>query len=184
MSFQKSAFLLIGFIFLTFALISSGCGNAETPTNRANANSANANQSTAKNTINPMATTKKTQEETVNKAETITPVVAAYCDAMRKKDDAALRKLYSRASLQKLETDMKSENEKSLAEYLSSEPVGNVCEVRNEQIQGEKAVAEIRTETYPNGIPYVFVKEDGAWKLTTESPEFQSVKEASTNLAR
>lgn len=179
MTFQKFVFLLMSFIL--FAL--SGCSSTETPTNKANANSSNANLTAAKNTNNPLGTTKKAQEETMNKAETIAPIVAAYCDAMRKKDDAALRKIYSRASLQKLEADMKAENEKSLAAYLSSEPVGSVCEVRNEQINGDKAVAEIRTETYPNGIKYVFVKEEGAWKLTSESPEFQSVRE-STNSAR
>jgi hypothetical protein len=182
MSFQKPVIfiiLLTAFILLTL----SGCSSAGTPTNTATANSVNANA--AKNAVNnPLATTRKAEEATLNKAETIAPVVQAYCEAMRKKDDAALRKLYSRASLQKLEADMKAENERSLAEYLSTEPVGNTCEVRNEQVQGDKAVAEIRTETYPNGIPYNFVKEDGVWKITNESPEFQSVKESSTNQAR
>jgi hypothetical protein len=181
MSFQKSIFLLASFILLTL----SGCSSGDAPTNTANTNAANANaartNAAANNTNNPLATTKKAQEETVNKAETIAPVVAAYCDAMRKKDDAALRKLYARASLQKFEADMKAENEKSLAEYLSTEPVGNLCEVRNEQVVGDKALAEIRTETYPNGIKYNFVKEDGAWKLTHESPEFQSVRQSSGN---
>ncbi|HEX8288359.1 MAG TPA: hypothetical protein VF556_10205 [Pyrinomonadaceae bacterium] len=173
MRFQKSVFILTGFILFAF----SGCGgSAGAPANSANANSAPA-ANTAKNTANnPLETTKKTREETLNKAETIAPVVTAYCDAMRKKDDAALRKLYARASLQKLEADMKAENEKSLAEYLSTEPVGSICEVRNEQVQGDKAVAEIRTETYPNGIKYNFVKEDGVWKITNESPEVEGLK--------
>ncbi|MDQ3131223.1 MAG: hypothetical protein M3Q99_10745 [Acidobacteriota bacterium] len=180
MSFQKSVISInafIIFLLLTF----SACSSADTTKNAANANLATANITKA-NANNPLVTTKKADEETVNKAETIAPVVAAYCDAMRKKDDAALRKIYSRASLQKLEADMKAENEKSLAAYLSSEPVGDKpCEVRNEQIKGDKAVAEIRTETYPNGIKVYFVKEDGAWKITDESPEFEVVKQSSTN---
>jgi hypothetical protein len=179
MSFRRNLITTIAFIILTF----TGCGEQPTA-NLSNVNSANANSNAAKNTNNPLATTKKADEETVNKAETIAPIVAAYCDAMRKKDDAALRKIYSRASLSKLEADMKAENERSLAEYLSTEPVGSICEVRNEQIQGDKAIAEIRTETYPNGIKYNFVREDGAWKITNESPDFQSVKQSSTNSAR
>ena len=182
MSFQKSIvfiILLTGFILLTL----SGCGGSENANITLQNSTPNANVARA-NSDNPFNTTKKSAEETVNKAETIAPIVAAYCDAMRKKDDAALRKIYSRASLGKLEADMKAENEKSLAEYLSSEPVGSICEVRNELIQGDKAIAEIRTETYPNGIKYNFVKEDGAWKITNESPDFQSVKQSSTNSAR
>ncbi len=183
MSYQKSVILINSFILFSLLTL-SGCSSADAPTNTANAASANAN--IAKNSQNnPLATTRNANEETINKAETIAPVVAAYCDAMRKKDDAALRKIYSRASLQKLEADMKAENEKSLAAYLSSEPVGDKpCEVRNERINGDKAIAEIRTETYPNGIKVYFVKEDGAWKRTDESPEFEAVKQSSTNSAR
>lgn len=180
MSYQKSVILSNAFIFFSLLTLSA-CSSADAPKNAANLNAANSNVAKT-NANNPLAVTKKADEETVNKAETIAPVVAAYCDAMRKKDDAALRKIYSRASLQTLEADMKAENEKSLAAYLSSEPVGDKpCEVRNEQIKGDKAVAEIRTETYPNGIKYNFVKEDGAWKITDESPEFEAVKQTSAN---
>ena len=180
MSYQKSVILINAFILFS-SMTLSGCSSADAPKNAVNANMANSN--VAKNSLNnPLATTKKADEATTNKAETIAPVVQAYCDAMRKKDDAALRKIYSRASLLKLEADMKAENEKSLAAYLSSEPVGDKpCEVRNEQINGDKAVAEIRTETYPNGIKVYFVKEEGVWKRTDESPEFESVKQTSAN---
>ena len=97
---------------------------------------------------------------------------------MRKKDDAALRKVYSQAALKTLEADMKAEKQTSLAEYLSTEPVGDKCEVRNERIEGERAIAEIRTATYPNGLKMYFVKENGAWKMLNESPEIESVKQS------
>jgi hypothetical protein len=180
MSFQKYIILTVGLVLLTF----SGCSTTETPTNSANANAAaNANVARA-NTNDPLATTKKAEEATTNQAETISPVVQAYCDAMRKKDDAALRRVYSQASLKKLEADMKAEKETSLAEYLSTEPVGAKCEVRNEQIQGDRAVAEIRNESYPNGIKYNFVKENGEWKMTTESPEVEAVKQTSNSAVK
>ena len=37
-------------------------------------------------------------------------------------------------------------------------------------ITGDKAVAEIRADPYPNGIKIEFVKEGGEWKITNRSP--------------
>lgn len=178
MSFQKSVVLLSSFtlLFLT------GCGTTETTTNSANSNSASANTARA-NAENPLATTRKGEEATINQAETIKPVVMAYYEALKKKDDAALRKVYSRETLKSLEADMKSEGGKSLAEFITElEPAPEQpFQVRNEQIQGDTAIAEIRGGAYPNGIKIKFVRENGEWKITNESPEFQSVKESSTN---
>lgn len=175
MRFQKYTIFLTVFILLAF----SGCTSSETPVNKSNVNT---NANAAKNAPdNPLATQKTPEAETVNKAETIAPVVQAYCDAIRKKDNAALRNVYSQKALKELETDAKADNAASLVEYLSSEPVGDKCDVRNEQIQGDKAIAEVRTETYPNGIRMYFVKENGVWKMTNESPEIQSVKEGSNS---
>lgn len=166
------------FVFLFFFL---GCG--DTSTNTANTNSTNVN--TAKtNAANSLATNRAPEEATLNKAETIKPVVDAFCGAVRKKDDAALRKIYAQAALKSLEADMREEKQTSLAEYLSSEPVGDKCEVRNEKIEGERAIAEVRTETYPNGVKMYFVKENGGWKMTNESPEIQSVKQSASNAAK
>ncbi|HSK71121.1 MAG TPA: hypothetical protein VK892_05465 [Pyrinomonadaceae bacterium] len=173
MRFQKYTIFLTILILLTF----NGCTSSEAPiTNTA----ANTNANIAKNTVeNPLATEKTPALETVNTAGTIAPVVQAYCDAIRKKDNAALRNVYSQKALKELEADAKADNASTLVEYLSSEPVGDKCEVRNEKIEGDKAVAEVRTETYPNGIRMYFVKENGVWKMTNESPDIQPVKEGS-----
>jgi len=176
MRFQNIIFIAI----LMFLIASIGCSTTETTTNTTT-KITNTNAATV-NADNPLTTQKTPEETTTNKAETIAPVVQAYCAAMRKKDDAALRKIYSQAALKSLEADMKEEKQTSLAEFLSSEPVGDKpCEVRNEKIEGEKAIAEVRTETYPNGVKMFFVKENGEWKMTNESPEFQSVKQSATN---
>jgi hypothetical protein len=182
MSFQKH-FILFGiFTLFTFA----GCNSAtNTPTNTAtttNANSTDANAVRA-NADNPFNTTKKAEEATTNKAETVAPVVAAYYQALRKKDDAALRKIYSRETLQSLEADMKEEGAKSLAAFITElEPVPDQpFEVRNEEDKGDTAIAELRGGAYPNGIKIKFVKENGEWKMTNESPEFQSVKQTGNN---
>jgi hypothetical protein len=74
-----------------------------------------------------------------------------------------------------LEKDAASEGKKSMVEFITElEPVpAQPFEVRNEQINGDVAVAEMRGGAYPNGIKIKFVKENGEWKMTNESPEFQ-----------
>ena len=71
---------------------------------------------------------------------------------------------------------MKDDNKTSLIEFISEmEPIKDVskCSVRNEKIEGNVGIAEIRNENVPNGFEIKFVKENGEWKITTESPEYQ-----------
>ena len=60
-----------------------------------------------------------TPEATIE-AVTLKPVVDAYCDAMRKKDEAGLRAVYSRATVQSFERDMRSEGIATLVEFLET----------------------------------------------------------------
>ena len=171
MRFQNIFFITI-LVFTTFLL---GCSEAETP---ANINSANTNIAANKAT-DPLATNKTPEVTTENTAETLSPVVRAYCDAIRKKDEAALRKVYSMETLKSYEADMKADNVKTLVEFLENEPVGDKpCETRNEKITGDTGVANVKNESYPNGIDIKFVKEDGEWKLTNESPELKAVDQS------
>ena len=151
------------FSFFLVSVLSFGCGG--TP-----------NTNTATNANTPAANTPAKDEKT-NAAPTLTPVFKAYCDAMVKKDEAALRKVYSSETLKYFEEEMKADKIKSLLKYLEDDAVsGNICEVRNEVITGDKAVAEIRADSYPNGIKIEFVKENGEWKLTNKSPTLEAVK--------
>lgn len=168
-----------------FALFSSGC-NLPAPVNSGNISSANKLDNAAAaatDSTNPLKTEKAAEAATTNSAPTVAPVVAAYYEALKKKDDAALRKIYSRETLKSLEADMKEEKKSSLAEFITElEPVpARPFETRNEQLQGDTAIAEMRGGSYPNGIKIKFVKENGEWKMTNESPEFQSVKQSASN---
>ena len=158
--------IYIFLIFTVFAIL-TGCGGTSQPnTNTAN----NANVQKA-NTNNPLAVTTPTPEATTNNAPTLTPVYKAYCDARVKNDEAALRRLYSSDSIRNIEAQMKREKVKTLSEFLQDEPIsGKLCEVRNEQITGDTAIAEIRADWCPNGIKEIFVKENGEWKYTGRSP--------------
>jgi hypothetical protein len=176
MRFNKFLILLTAFTFLFLI----GCGGeTETPKNTANTNTttpANTNTVTnAPESNSPIATTTATPAQTTNDAPTLKPVVMAYYQALKTRNEAALRKVSSKETLADWEKSMKADGEKSLVKYLTDiEPVtDNPFGVRNEIIQGDKAIAEITNDSYPNGIKIIFVKENGEWKMTNESPEFQ-----------
>lgn len=177
MRFNKFLILLSVFSFLFLA----ACGGSEPPNKSANANSINTvNGNIAQtNANNPVAATTPTPAQTTNNAETISPVVAAWYQALKTKNDVALRKIYSKDTLESLEKDMKAEGKTSLVEFITeTEPVPpQPYEARNEQIQGDVAVAEIRGGSFPNGIRIQFVKENGEWKMTTINPDFVKPKQ-------
>lgn len=171
---MRNKLIVFSTLLMSIAIL-SGCGGGEPPKTNANqpANAPKANQNSA-------LTTEKTPiPATTNDAPTLSPVFKAYCDAMTKKNEAALRKIYSAETLKNLEADMKEEGSKNLIEYLSAEQVSNdLCEIRNERIDGDVGVAEVKTKGMPNGAKLKFVKENGEWKLTTEVPDFEEVKKA------
>jgi len=161
--------IIFSLILLT-SVLSFACGGVTPNTNGA-ANAANTADA-------------KPPAADQNSAPTLTPVFKAYCEAMVKKDEAAIRKIYSAATIKAFEEDMKEENIKSLMKFLETDGVtGKICEVRNEVITGDKAVAEIRADAYPNGIKIEFVKEEGEWKLTNKSPAIDAVKRTDGNSA-
>ncbi len=159
------------------AVLSFACGG-DPSTNNSNTNAVNTNAPKT-NSNTPVAVTTPAPAQTTNNATTLTPVFKAYCLAMEKKDEAAIRKVYSKDTIQSFEADMKAEGSKSLIEYLlSTDNVSSAkCEVRNEEITGNTAVAEVKTAGMPNGAKIVFVKEGAEWKLTNRSPDLDAVKQ-------
>lgn len=165
---------------LIFTVILTGCPGPSTPPNNTINSNNPTNAANNSNSNSPFNPTVKTPEATTNDAPTLKPTFTAYCDAKTKKDEAALRKVYSQATLKQFETEMKEENEKSLVKYLEVDQVSNkLCEIRNEKIDGDTGVAEVKTEGMPNGVKIKFVKENGDWKLTNEIPDMKSVIDSS-----
>lgn len=170
------------FSIIIFTLFLGACGNSDTANTTSNSNNANKTTNVASaNANNPLAVTKTPEASMINNAPTLSPVIQSYNEALKKKDEAALRKVYSREALKSLEADMKDEKKTSLVEYIAENEGEEPRQVRNEQIQGDSAVAEVRGGNYPNGIKIKFVKENGEWKITDESPDFNSVKQSATN---
>lgn len=175
MTFNKT--LILTTVLLTILL--PGCSQTEEPKTAANANkiTVNAANSAVAETNAPPAfnTTRQPEAPTTNNAPTLTPVVMAFYEALKKKDEAALRRVYAQKTLKTMEADMKTDEMTSLVEFITNTETvpDRPFEVRNEQIQGDTAVAEIRGGSYPNGIRRIFVKENGEWKMTNDSPEFK-----------
>ncbi|HTK38699.1 MAG TPA: hypothetical protein VL325_09420 [Pyrinomonadaceae bacterium] len=164
---------------LIFSILMIGCGGGTTDTANTAANTSNAANTTA-NTNNPLETTKKPEAATTNNAPTIAPVVQAYYDGLKKKDDAAVRNVLSKPLLADIESDMKAEKKTKMAEFIAETEIvpDKPVEVRNETINGDKAVAEVKGGTYVNWTKLAFVKEGGAWKFSNESPETEGMKQS------
>ena len=94
---------------LIFSILVIGCGGDTTNKAKTAPNTANASNTSA-NTNNPLETTKKPVGEMVNNAPTITPVVQAYYDALKKKDEAALRNVLSKQLLEDIKWLSANEN--------------------------------------------------------------------------
>jgi hypothetical protein len=172
MRFQITFFILIIFTFLL-----TGCPSAETP----NSNLAN-NAAPNKNTSELVPTTKP-EAPTENNAPTLKPVVDAYYDAVKKKDDAALRKVLSADFIKSLEADMKADKKTgSLAAYIAEiEKTSPPVEVRNEKIDGDKGIAELKGGNFIGWTALEFAKENGEWKFTGKSPDIKKVSDAASN---
>lgn len=155
------------------AFIISACGGTATP--NANTNTAVANANTAVDTTKPKI------NEPENDAPTLSPVYKAYCAAAAKNDEAAIRKLYTAATLKNFEEQMKEMKEKSLLKFLEDDKPTGGCEVKNEDIKGDTAIARIFSNLYPKGLRVTFEKEGGEWKMTNKVPDLESVKSTSNS---
>ena len=154
---------------VTFVAVSVfGCGGGDAPSNVSNVNTANTN--TGANT--GLETVKKPEAETTNNAPTLAPVVHAYYDALKKKDDAAVRQVLAADFVRSLEADMKEEKKTGLAAYLAETDriPEKQMEVRNEKIEGNKGIAQVKGGSYAAFVTIAFVNEGGKWKLSNETP--------------
>ncbi len=167
MRFQN--YIYFGLI-LTFSIFFAACE----PTPEKTGNTSN---TTNKNAVTNTATTKPTPAmmPKVNEADTIKPVIEAYYQALVKKDDAALRKVYSQAALKELDGLAKSDKAKNLVEFIESyEPTPiEKLEIRNEKIEGDTGFAELKGGSLENWTKTKFVKENGEWKF---APQSESMK--------
>lgn len=177
--------ILLLTLILSATMFFVGCGTTETPSN-ANSKPANTNTNTASvNSNDPFATNKKPEAATSNNAPTLAPIVNNYYDALKKKDEAGVKKYLSQAALKYWQDEMKSEKKNSLVAILedNESPVEDKREVRNETVQGDTAFAEMKGGSLGVWTKVKFVKENGEWKFASpaESPELEGVPKPAAN---
>jgi len=170
MQFKISLTLVIAVIVMM-----AGCGGNEVAVNVANTNVVSTNTPPPAVNSAPLEPVKKEEAATVNNAPTLAPVVHAYYDALKKKDDAAIRQVLASDFLKSLESDMKDENKTGLAAFLAEtdQVPEKPMEVRNEKIDGNKGVAEVKGGTYLTFVAIAFVNESGKWKMSNEAPSLK-----------
>jgi len=167
------------FVFLSIVIsMASACGGTESGNTTANANS---NSTT--NSAHPPMNTVRNEGPSLNDAPTLAPVVQQYWKALETKNDAMLRETLTSDFQKSLEEDMKAENRKGLAAYVAELDYrpGQTLEVRNERVEGDKGVAEIRGAGYKTWTAFSFAKENGKWKLTGGSPEIDNMPKTNSN---
>jgi len=164
------------FAFFTTLIFISSCGGPSPSNNTGNVGNANGK-------ITNTAPSADVVGETLNNAPTLNPVVQQYYEAMKNKDDAAIRETLTKDFIARIEQDMKADKEKNLAAYMAQDEyrAGQTLEVRNEKIDGDKGQAEIRGAAYKNWTKFAFAKENGKWKFTGGSPEIDNMPKADTS---
>lgn len=158
------------FLFIISSFLISCGGN---PTTTPNTNTPNT--TVPKNTNSNTLTTIKTPDTgKTNEGATIAPVVQGYFEALKKKDEAGAKKFLSAAALKYYEDEGKSEKKTWFAFVVEeADPVSDKYEVRNEKVEGDKAIAEIKGGNIGDWLKVVFVKENGEWKFASPKESFE-----------
>lgn len=162
--------ILFLFFILSFLI---SCGGEPTTPNKTT-NAPNTTVPNKANTNSPLGTTKTPEVAKTGEAPNISPVVQGYYEALRKKDEAGAKKFLSAAAVKYYEVEAKSEKKTFLAFVLEeNDPVDEKREVRNEKINGNIAIAEMKGGNLGDWDKITFVKENDEWKFA--SPE-ESIK--------
>ena len=147
-------------LLASIALLATACGNA------ANTNSANTNTGANKNSTTNTSSTPSTTSST---APAQSPIAAykAWQEANRSKNYEAVKKSFSKASLDMLTEEAKKNNQ-TLDEYVKQQVDKAKSDevVSNEKITGDTATVELKDKDGTSSITLPMVVEDGAWKIS------------------
>lgn len=135
-------------------LVAAGCSKTAN-TNNSNASSTNKNSTTS---------TTSTTTSSSSTASTPTAAYKAFQEANKKKDYAAVKSRFSKASLEMLTEEAKKQN-KTLDEFVKDQVDKGTSdeEVLNEKIDGDSATVDLKDKNSSITLP--MVKEDGEWKI-------------------
>ena len=138
------------------ALLVAGCSKTD------NANSSNASSTNKTSTTTNTSTTSSTSSSST--AASPTAAYKAFQEANKRKDYAAVKSRFSKASLEMLTQEAKNQN-KTLDEFVKDQVDKGTSdeEVVNEKIDGDSATVDLKDKNSSITLP--MVKEDGEWKI-------------------
>jgi hypothetical protein len=144
------------FLLAVVALAAAGCSKAD---NTSNSNASSTNKNSTTSTANTSTST-----STSSTASSPTAAYKAFQEANKKKDYAAVKSRFSKASLEMLTEEAKKQN-KTLDEFVKDQVDKGTSdeEVLNEKIDGDSATVDLKDKNSSITLP--MVKEDGEWKI-------------------
>lgn len=147
-------------LLVALSLLAIGCSKADN-TNNSNTTSTNKASTTTNTTTNTTSNTPASSSSTAS-----SPIAAykAFQEANKKKDYAAVKSRFSKASLEMLSEEAKQKN-KTLDEFIKDQVDKGTSdeEVLNEKIDGDSATVDLKDKNSSITLP--MVKEDGEWKI-------------------
>jgi PBP1b-binding outer membrane lipoprotein LpoB len=121
--------------------------------------------------VNTTTATTTTPAPTVKpSAATPTETAQQIFDAIKNKDIAAVKAIFTKKTLATMEDAAKKRNQSLddvLKGFVDDAPMPATFSARNEKIEGDRASVEVADEK-GRYSPMNFVKEDGAWKVSLE----------------
>ncbi len=139
------------------ALVAAACSKADNSNSSTNTSAPNKNGA-----ANTSGTTKSST------APAMSPIAAykAFQEANRRKDYEAVKRSFSKASLEMITEEAKKQN-KTLDEYVKQQTdrAKSDEEVTNEKINGDTATVDLKDKEGTSSITLPMVVEDGAWKI-------------------
>jgi len=152
------------FLFIISSFLISCGGTPET--NNTPTNTPKTNSNSNKTNTGSLNTNKTPEPAKVDDATSLKPTIDGFYEALKKKDEADAKKYLSAAALKYWEDEAKKEKKTWFVFLLENEdPVDEKREVRNEQIQGDKAIAQVKGGPLGVWTPVAFIKENGEWKF-------------------
>ena len=158
-------------ILLALVALFSGCNKGDSNLNGANA-PANSARPTASPALGNSATPPTTTPATGLSASTPTAAFKAYYEAIKNKDAAAVKRLFSKATLKEVENEA-TQKKKTYDEVFNEgleraakEVPPTIPETRNEKIDDQHATLEVKNDKKETWSTVKFVKEDDEWKIS------------------
>jgi hypothetical protein len=166
---MRERFAALTAITLAIAItLLTGCSKATSNSNITNANTVNASASPTATIAQPSSTPTPI---TGDSGPTPAGAFTAYYEAIKRKDDAAIKNLFSKSTLDMMEERAQKSNKtvdaviKQGLEEIGKDLPADVPKMRNEKVEGDKATLEVRDEQKDKWQLVHLVKEDGQWKL-------------------